>query len=65
MFKTTLSYPRPSLKMYKRTQKPQDPVLDVRVVNWSTLEGGVSAEYPRVQLALLEIQIHRGYAEVT
>lgn len=33
--------------------------------NWFTLEGGLWAEYPCVQLILLETQVYKGGAEVT
>lgn len=53
----------PQIFPQKNTKEPKSPRCETD--NWSTLEGGVWAEYPCVQLASLETQVHRGCAEVT
>jgi hypothetical protein len=49
----------------KNPPRAPGPGFRYETDNWPTLEGGVWAEYPCVQFASLETQVHRGCAEVT
>lgn len=62
-FKAILGYPRPSLKIYKRTQELQDQVLDVRLTIGPHWREGFGQDTP--VSSPLETQVHRGCADVT